>query len=756
MAQIVSFLKSNTELVENPHSWSSKCKRIMYPVVNGAIALACGVIGRTLLQRDSLWGTGAVAGAILLTGLSAESFGKDLYNQYYRPSIVESLPSEFYDELEKRNSEKDNTAPLALFALAEDDHNGAFSLPASRSAMLQIAKTHRLSIRTIRNADDIESSIHEVQHRHGPIDSMYIGAHGNSEGMGLGHAPMLSDCIYWLYKNFGNLPEWLRKRYQPGSQYNLSEKHRDRFKELSGQNLSLISCSTGGNIVSPHVLPKPGIAQTIAQEANKTVWAPEHMGYPDTSLIYPCDSHKLEMNFFTVRSADEPFLADDEQDVIIFHPNNTQTSPCLNLPAFREASFEKEAYLENRAINGELEAQYELAGLYSRPYFKISPPLAAFWNMIYSKDGSGESYFLIGSAILDGFLLNKKPEDGIACILKAAYQNYPPALFLMGLLHENGEIVGKDLEKAKAFYVKAANQQWQNQADSLYRLGLIYKANFEIDNAWGWPFFNTDRAEACFKKGAELNHVPSIFELGCIFEKNGNFEDALQCFERSATQVWEGQAEARVHLARTQYYLGGNLRYARDYEGAIRFLEMSAAQEWDGQANAKFDLAQAQFYLGRDLHLKGDYEGAIRLLEKSATYEWLGQADAKVHLAKTQFWLGWDLGYKRDYEGAIRLLEKSATQVWEGQNQAIFYLRFFLFDFGSLLERRGDLAGAARYLERAAIIGNGVDVELKLGQIYEKLNDYSNAHKWYAEAAMHGSDAAKEAIERLNKVCLIM
>jgi len=520
-------VKLNDGLIVNPHALLYKAKKIVTPMLKSITGIAVAAIINSQSQQkfsaSSITGYG-ICVLLIANGLNG------LYNYYSNSTPAERMPVEFYEELAKKNKEKPRGAPLALFELAEYDHSGALSGPHAQIAISQIANTYRLAIRTVGKPSDIRQTIHEVGQNHGQIQSLFILAHGNPTSMQLSKT----------------------------SDYTESEDHASIFQEMAGKNTYLISCSTGA-----------GIARTISEKAKTHLWAPMTTAYSPTQTFYPCRTHELDMNFYLVDEHEEwPDVA-GRQDVRIFHPDGTLTIPCTSSG---ESFNEKIAYYEKKVISGDRndirnamftlgfiyknckhikdseqkaeryfymlhklgydEASYELGRIYCNSVFKKNIGLRLIESAAAARYPDPDALYYLG----DYFEKKNDMVQATPYFLRAAKLNHAAATFRLGLILK----AKQDLCNAETFFQIAASQ---DHAHAFYELGLIWKDSYPDRAKKSFTDFNS-RFKAIYFK----DHAPSQFEMGCILEKQGNFKDAVLCFEKAANQRWEKRAEAKAHM----------------------------------------------------------------------------------------------------------------------------------------------------------------------------------------------------------------
>ncbi len=173
--------------------------------------------------------------------------------------------------------------------------------------------------------------------------------------------------------------------------------------------------------------------------------------------------------------------------------------------------------------------------------------------------------------------------EALAAWEKAAAAGHPDALFNLGVLHERGEGVEKDNEKALAWFEKAAAKQAKNAAAAVTRV----KANLTFGRAFA-AYQQKDfvTAAAAWKEAAELGSGGAMFNLGVLHEKGEGVSydlmGAMAWFEKAAAN---GYKDAQASIDRLRPRLAGWEDYREgieaendfDYEEALTWYEKAAA-----------------------------------------------------------------------------------------------------------------------------------------------------------------------------------
>ncbi len=254
---------------------------------------------------------------------------------------------------------------------------------------------------------------------------------------------------------------------------------------------------------------------------------------------------------------------------------------------------------------------------------------------------------------------------------RAADAGYAPAIVMMGFVCEFEGLFDEALEH----YLRAAELDCP---DGLCKAGLRKEALGE-----------TEEALRLFRRGAQLNHGPSLFFLGRSYwadEKIESKENAVECWRRSA--------ELGFPLAMERYaaYLSSDLDEASPREAWAEVAEYYRRAMEEGVDTAKVNYA---CMLHDGLGVEKDlWESAWLLNEISQE----GDTEAKELLAARKFEGD---GCDRDPDGAFELLQEAAQESTTAQIALGF--RYFFGD--GVLQ---DYFRAARLFGEAAKSGASI------------------------------------------------
>lgn len=301
----------------------------------------------------------------------------------------------------------------------------------------------------------------------------------------------------------------------------------------------------------------------------------------------------------------------------------------------------------------------------------------AYWKKASEMGFAGADTWL-GIAYRDGNGVEKDVEKGITYLQNSAQDGNVRAMWELADTYYFGEIVPKDVDKAKEYYLQAAEK---GNGYGCNMLGLIAKEEGDISKAFIY-----------YKKGAELKHAYSTFDLGkCYNEGLGTPEDkkaAFDCFQFAADN---GIAEAAYSIAGM---------YVQGIEGVV-------------EKNQELSLK----------YMKIAFDGGERAAARALSTYYMHGIGTPVDLEKAS-------------EYAIKGAEMN-SDVPELQN--IYF--FTIIEIGDMYYRgkgvEKDTAAAAKHWSRGADLGS-VSCMYALGQLYElddTLKDYSKALEYYRKAA---------------------
>lgn len=170
----------------------------------------------------------------------------------------------------------------------------------------------------------------------------------------------------------------------------------------------------------------------------------------------------------------------------------------------------------------------------------------AYWKHASGMGFAGADTWL-GIAYRDGNGVSQDVDRGIAYLKNSAQDGNTRAMTELADSYYFGEVVPKDVEAAKQYYLQAAEN---GNGYGYNMLGLIAREDGDDDKAFMY-----------YKKGAELKHAYSTFDLGRCYEKGwGTSVDTKAAFEYYKFAADNGIAEAAYHVAAT---------YADGLEGVV-------------------------------------------------------------------------------------------------------------------------------------------------------------------------------------------
>lgn len=248
------------DIVNNP--------RTQTIVTLASLALSGVLLSKKLSQTPSLseWEFSGLdlacifGSALLLNG--AQTL-KTMRDSLASVPPAERLPLHLYKTLAQANLSKTEKDPLAVWIFPKSDWNGAFSQTMNKP-LLTSSETHRVALRTVGNATELQTALTLIKKEHGPIDVLFLCGHGNQEQLQLDSSSFLSTCT----------------------------DYASILKAVSGgetRSIHLISCSTGS------LTHYPNLAESIARRTHTTVFAPSKASRMES--LRPCLHHGFDSSY---------------------------------------------------------------------------------------------------------------------------------------------------------------------------------------------------------------------------------------------------------------------------------------------------------------------------------------------------------------------------------------------------------------------------------------------------------------------------
>ena len=169
-----------------------------------------------------------------------------------------------------------------------------------------------------------------------------------------------------------------------------------------------------------------------------------------------------------------------------------------------------------------------------------------------------------------------KPEEAFNILKKLAEQGDAKSQNALGNGYQHGFWGGNDLNQAKYWYQKAADQSY---VKGIHNLGMLEFLQGNYEQAL--PFF---------EKGASLNNAASINLLGTYYSEGIIFEkDYKIAFEYFSKAVDQNNRDAQFNIGQAYYYGKG---VEQDYKLAFEWYVRSADQDY---SLAQIQLAEMYF-----------------------------------------------------------------------------------------------------------------------------------------------------------------
>ena len=201
--------------------------------------------------------------------------------------------------------------------------------------------------------------------------------------------------------------------------------------------------------------------------------------------------------------------------------------------------------------------------------------------------GDAHSQAILGSVYRKGEMGVKKDYPTAIRYLASAIKNKDGlAIYMLGVMYENGEKVSKDVSKAEILYAAAVPllQQMAEEGDARSQacLGSLFK------DGKGGVEKNSEEAFKLVKKSAKQGCVSGQYALGCCYLNGiGVSVDNDKGFEWIKKAASQGDAASEFLLGKC---CAEGIGVKKDMSKACRFFSLAAEQ---GNNNAQYALADA-------------------------------------------------------------------------------------------------------------------------------------------------------------------
>lgn len=229
-------------------------------------------------------------------------------------------------------------------------------------------------------------------------------------------------------------------------------------------------------------------------------------------------------------------------------------------------------------------------------------------------------------------------KKGIESLHQLAEQGNARAQYCLGVCYDNGIGVGKDLKKAREYYLLSAKQGFA-PAQNDYGLSCISEGDF-----------NTYEAEKWVRKSAEQDYAPAQFHLAYFYANNigvkADINEFLYWIEKAAEQDYK---KAKYMLA--EFYMTAPEEH-RDVQASVALYKELAAENF---VPAISDLVTCYW---NGIGTEKNIDSAMHLLRRAVSLEYapalttLGQAYVNPR----------EVPIEQNFDSAMFYLQKAADQ----------------------------------------------------------------------------------------------
>lgn len=381
--------------------------------------------------------------------------------------------------------------------------------------------------------------------------------------------------------------------------------------------------------------------------------------------------------------------------------------------------------LRQRAQSGDAGAQFELAEIYfyGTGHQPLDVNTALQWYEKAARNGHVEAQYKLGMFYYNGEIVSKNLSKARNWIKKAAARNHSEAKKRIAVLDPQFK------HSQPSPSTSLITQARKGDTEAQYQLGLLY-LNGPIDtngqNTKDNESITQNSQEALkwFMAAGVQGHVDAQFQAGMIY-----FDP--EATDNTQAEQWLSKAAANQHLD-AQYYLGNLYERQGRIEQAVKWLDRAAGHDHENALELLLTL-----YMN----------DRLSFIDKDKVNQWLEQTGSKEY-AEAQYKLGEQ--YLQDFlkgSGDKQSIRIAQNWLYKAATKGYVLAQYRL----GVMYREGLGVGkhytkSAGWMRRAAESGN-VDAQFQLGEMYRLGQGLPKkqtlAKKWYQQAADQGHMQAR-------------
>lgn len=289
-----------------------------------------------------------------------------------------------------------------------------------------------------------------------------------------------------------------------------------------------MSCNNRPKVVSPVTLPNVDSLKSYVSKAPKTndpldqYFAAEYYLEQRT----PSDTTKAIDLLTKAASQNEPFSANElgnifSEDSTNCHYNVEKAVEYYKLGvkngSDRAMINLANLYMDGRGVNTDYEEAFQLRSD------------AILGLLALAEAGDAAAQQRLGTYLIDGRGCPKNLTEGFNWVKKSADQDYPNALYSLGVCYQFGYGVEEDKKEAFRFYERAAEKGGYSYA--YYQLASMFASGLGVER-------NSEKAFENYLKAAELGKKEAFFTVALAYQIGDgvkkDFKQAYQWYKKAA------------------------------------------------------------------------------------------------------------------------------------------------------------------------------------------------------------------------------